>query len=62
MRSKMVGFPEFTVSSLRASLIENNHGTVNSNHLPMLYDLCKSGGITDLELNVIPLDKNEEVE
>ncbi|XP_033228766.1 putative ATP-dependent RNA helicase TDRD12 isoform X2 [Belonocnema kinseyi] len=63
VRSKMIGFPEITVSSLRSTLIQENHGLISRSHLPMLYELCKSGNFTDLEINVAPpLEKNEEVE
>lgn len=58
----MIGFPEITVSSLRSTLIQENHGIISDCQLPMLYELCKTGGFADLEINDVPPEKNEEVE
>ncbi|XP_043475288.1 putative ATP-dependent RNA helicase TDRD12 [Leptopilina heterotoma] len=43
IRTKMAGYPEFLVSSLRSYLLENNHAIENNKHLPELYQLCKNG-------------------
>lgn len=55
IRKKVVGYPDYLVSSLRSYLIENNHAIENKKHLPQLYQLCRN---SDMKLKEVEEEFN----